>query len=148
MRAYFSITAHKTSLNLVILPLHSPAFSLHFGTFQTSSLWRLCSKIVPKYFLAVGGGGIFRENKNTAVISRYWVACAPTKWAFDSKRRKQRASTGAADPVRYTARNEENGGSVLVELCRRASLPVLENIVKGFASMIYSGVYPSRYIVS
>ena len=38
--------------------------------------------------------------------------------------------SGTAAPRRSTGRNEKNGGSVLYELCRRVSLPPLENIVK------------------
>ena len=164
-----------------------PVLSYHFHNISerfTSSSYDSC---VPKLFQSISllsaAGGIFRDNKNTAVISRYGEVCAPSKCGFDSKRRKSRSVTGAADLSRSTARNEENGGSVLYELCRRASPPVLENIVKGFAhclfqllldlglyrplcgglsclrwysslmlrcfaSMICSGVYPSRYIVS
>lgn len=38
--------------------------------------------------------------------------------------------------VRTTAWNDENGGSVLYELCRRCLLPAFENIIKGFADCL------------
>jgi hypothetical protein len=56
-------------------------------------------------------GGIFRENKNAALISGPSVAQAATKRAFDSRRRKQRGVAGAAYSIRHTGRNEENGGN-------------------------------------
>ena len=96
---------------------------------------------VPKLFQSFSllsvVGDVFQDNKNVADISRYGVVYTPTKWAFDFGRRKQRISTSAANPARHTARDEENGGSVLYELYCRVSLPVLENIVKGFAHCLF-----------
>lgn len=56
-------------------------------------------------------GGIFRENKNAALISGPGVARAATKWVFDSRRRKHRGVAGAAYSIRHAGRNEENGGN-------------------------------------
>ena len=85
---------------------------------------------------ATGPGGIFRDFKKSATDSWYSVAYTPTKRQFDSRRRNQRAVTGAAYPHRAAAMNDKNGGSVLNELCRRVSLPAFENIIKGFADCL------------
>ena len=122
-------------------PFLYPVLLYHFHNISERFTSSSYDSYVPKLFQSISllsaAGGIFRDNKNTAVISRYGVARTPTKWGFDSRRRKNRGVIGSADLSRSTARNEENGGSVLVELCRRVSLPFLENIVKGFAHCLF-----------